>query len=857
MTGLTKKVQQLIESSNNIEIKNACLAYLFESRKDNVKATKALFESLEKIEDPAINNLVAEKELYKNIAKSDFSTVKRFGVYEGVQKLRGNKIYEHPQFKYAMDRFSRDIDNNVSEHLMVRDFLSTLNAFRWDKTVDSVYESVNKEVDTRGVEIEVRNTIHNIKRTDTGGFYDIVTDKLESWLTNESKSNTDLVSGLKMWSGHPAVKNLLNTITLLENSKGKFGITVDNSGCTVTDVYSPVTMFEGSVVFQINGKYMAKKKGEIFVFEASKAPAKFKAICEAFFNPAVSVKDNNIHVKVGKKSVQIAEGSIHMDGKAVTLNQLSMITEGNMFFYREDLNNKLNIISTLSENYNSIVNLEFAKSIESTIVEGALVTIMKLGADKVYVNKVNPKMNENVIRKVNGMQAVGLVKNFLNYDISESFRELLDKEARHKVDIKKDRDAVLEAINIVESEIENIDNSIEDDKELEDNEEVSDLKQYLEDELNALKSKWQDLEVRLNKFDKVSADDLAKVDQFQVAEPGVEPGEEPNEEEPGEEPGVLPGEEPGEEEPGEEDLDESFEPNTRVKIKSTDEVGIITTNNGDSCIVSLDNGDTLEVECSDIMSLEEYIEDAVQDNEDAGDDERGEGKDDDGYPVSVNPEDDDDIDQTDITFEMVKEKIKYSDTGRLLRKGSKAFVISVDGENRYFESKREALKTALNEGSEENEEEQPSFVKAQLTTDIGPYMEGDIIEIDAVSYTSSGDDDQIPVNDPKEDMTTVPKKYLKVIEDSEDNKSKSQVVSDIQAKLEAALKMLSDAETLIDASSIINSEVIKSVKDELSQYVNTLDSEGEILDKTDGLEDIKDLEDEDDSSATELDEPES
>jgi hypothetical protein len=113
----------------------------------------------------------------------------------------------------------------------------------------------------------------------------------------------------------------------------------------------------------------------------------------------------------------------------------------------------------LYENFDKIVELDFAKSVISKVYEGASVSLIKWNS-KIFLQRVNEAMRENSLFAVNGSQAVNMVKEFLKYDISEGLTEFLDGEKRVKSIMFNDRKKVIENISIVESEMQKIESLV-------------------------------------------------------------------------------------------------------------------------------------------------------------------------------------------------------------------------------------------------------------------------------------------------------------------------------------------------------------------------------------------------------------
>ena len=72
----------------------------------------------------------------------------------------------------------------------------------------------------------------------------------------------------------------------------------------------------------------------------------------------------------------------------------------------------------LYENFDKVVELDFAKSVISKVYEGASVSLIKWNG-KIFLQRVNEAMRENSLFAVNGSQAVNMVKDFLKYLLNQ------------------------------------------------------------------------------------------------------------------------------------------------------------------------------------------------------------------------------------------------------------------------------------------------------------------------------------------------------------------------------------------------------------------------------------------------------
>ena len=156
-------------------------------------------------------------------------------------------------------------------------------------------------------------------------------------------------------------------------------------------------------------------------------------------------ENENVEVYLGKDKLKF--------GDVAGLAKILGLESGSYFGVNES--EAVHDTMVLYTNYSNIVELDFAKSITSNIYEGVSANLFKWN-DQIYVQKINQAMNENSIYKVNGTQAVSMVKSYLRYDISEGLTDFLEGENKIKSVMINDRTKVLENISRVEGEISKI-----------------------------------------------------------------------------------------------------------------------------------------------------------------------------------------------------------------------------------------------------------------------------------------------------------------------------------------------------------------------------------------------------------------
>jgi hypothetical protein len=150
----------------------------------------------------------------------------------------------------------------------------------------------------------------------------------------------------------------------------------------------------------------------------------------------------------------------------------------------------INAIFAISENWNNIFEMDFAKTITSKSDTGKSMTLFFLG-ENIFINKSNKLMNESVFyADCNATQTKNLVMEFMKTDISSTFAELLNEEERELKKLSALKEEFVQSIaHLTEqrSKLENLPNGMSEEAE------VKDLISAIDEEINFLKSEYAKL----------------------------------------------------------------------------------------------------------------------------------------------------------------------------------------------------------------------------------------------------------------------------------------------------------------------------------------------------------------------------
>jgi len=442
----------------------------------------------------------------------DFNKVENLGIVESILSFTEKGIYEHASFKLLCENFVNLIKNkSFPEFWVAESFVFEFSNFAWDSNVKEVVNRVSESINTFRPEIEVSKALYQIENSGNSDFYSPVKESLSKWLVSESKSIPALARELGVWSFNPIVKNLINGLSILESNSSKVNIPAINGNSEVQKVYSPVLVEGGKTIFVI-GKTLFEGSSE-GIKKLAKNDSKyldkdFLGLLESFYSEGVKVDSNGVSIYKGDTRISIIEENeqpkIYINGDAARFddyNQLAKIislkissslgVNESKFIYD---------VIRLYENFERIVELDFAKSVVSKVYEGASVNLIKWEG-KMYLQKVNESMRENSLYSVNGTQASNIVKDFLRYDISEGLTEFLDGEKRIKSIMINDRKKVIDNISIVESEMKKIESLVSTNPLYKGSKQLSEAYSILEKELQVLKSKWSSINSELDSIE--------------------------------------------------------------------------------------------------------------------------------------------------------------------------------------------------------------------------------------------------------------------------------------------------------------------------------------------------------------------
>ena len=442
------------------------------------------------------------------IAKPSFS----LGVLETVLALNNTAFIELNEAKMLVNKYVDHITvKGISEAYIIEHIIKDLEAFSWEVNAKNALDNLKKVFESRIKEIEVAKTIEDINRTAGKEMFSGITEHMRNWIGSEEKITEKLINDLKRWSFNPSVRALIEKLTTINGKNdNRFNILVNSDNCEVKELIAPVLVYESSSVFMVSNRFFKAEDGKISILEkkqASKLPKEFLSASLLLSHPNVKINNDGVDIYLGAKKVSVVLESesgikeIKVNGVKIPNDKLGFMLAMELRGLNTYTPSMVDDVISVIEATEYLANVDFGKKITSKVYEGVEANVFKFGT-KAYVQKINPSMKKNELFEGNGNQAVNLVKEFLGFDISESMVELLDTEDKVLVILKNDKEAVKKNMQLIESEITKLKKAIESNPILQDSKEIKEAQNILEEESNKLKSKWNQVNVEIERFEK-------------------------------------------------------------------------------------------------------------------------------------------------------------------------------------------------------------------------------------------------------------------------------------------------------------------------------------------------------------------
>ena len=443
------------------------------SKLDSISLKDKLGDLLESIDKNNTSRMIVDR-YYKRLATLEIN--------EGV-----SASYSNSKNPYAsLDRI------NLLENLT-----KELKSYDWVSEVKTFVNESNSFLNENRSYILVESVIRDLKSSKQSGYYSKAIEKLTECTISDNVDFkvTELLES-EVWI--PLVKRLYEYC-----NKSKSESNGTNPNFKVSKIYSPVTALDEGFLFHSNGKNLIVLNDTI---EESKETPSSDFINMIKITENSNIKDNTIRMYPNQKSLvditfENENVTVSIDGEVVENDHIEskMLTKGIVKLNEQD---KISNIYRAIKEGRSIKEIDFGYKVTSSVFEGLSVSVFTIN-ENVYIQKINKGMKVNTITLAeNAIDAVSIVKDFMNYDITESIKSLVESKTT-EVEKKNEEIQTIESrINFLNEKIEEI-NAAE--KTIGSSDILENAKKLLEDELTT-----QNVELEKAKGEYELSEDRAK-----------------------------------------------------------------------------------------------------------------------------------------------------------------------------------------------------------------------------------------------------------------------------------------------------------------------------------------------------------
>lgn len=300
-----------------------------------------------------------------------------------------------------------------------------LKAYDWMKPVGEFIKETQEFLKRNEVSILIERIIFDLEVDKNSGYYKKAIEKLAE-ASNSENLVFYIIENLESEKWIPLVKRLYEYCEKIKGSTNGH-----NPNFKVTRVYSPVEFIEESekYAFTSNGR-LFETNGSIIEESTANVSESFKKLIKI----TESAKFGNRVMRLYPNASSVLDIDFNGESAKVSINNKlvessnveSHLIAGGYLKYFEN-QKAAEIAHAISEGRN-IKELDFAYRVTSSMFEGLSATIFTLG-ENVYIQKINKGMKENsFVLAESAQNAVEIVKDFMNYDISGSISHLLETE---------------------------------------------------------------------------------------------------------------------------------------------------------------------------------------------------------------------------------------------------------------------------------------------------------------------------------------------------------------------------------------------------------------------------------------------
>jgi hypothetical protein len=400
--------------------------------------------TLANLYEAVTNSLQELKQINSDNSRISYSTTDSIKILE-------NQLQHFPlRFRNnSSEVISEDVENAVNPTLkfkIARDLYNGLSTHSWIQPVKNLRSYIQTVFESNKLLFRISEAVERVSVQKS-----TLNEKLSNELTQIlSESNSDIygkfeaVAKRNPWSND--CKAIMNELKIQESQL------VNTKEGKIVKIYSPILENENGIFFHLHGKDYALVEGELK--ETFVADSRFRNVLEGLKlfkqegDSFLTFGQNNKVLEYNVTNGKLTLGEYDLTNVSeIELKEALMTT--NFFGYRDQW--KVDVTCRLFESIDMICEMDNFTSIQSQEFLALYLTMINI-EESIFINKVNGSMKLNEMIKVNtATEAVKLVKEFINYDITPILSERLVKENNQKAIQEKKTRELNDLISFLES----------------------------------------------------------------------------------------------------------------------------------------------------------------------------------------------------------------------------------------------------------------------------------------------------------------------------------------------------------------------------------------------------------------------
>lgn len=341
-------------------------------------------------------------------------------------------------------------EKHVSESTHAGNLISELSQFDWLNFVRESASSIKEFLNENYMSFELKWALNELNLNSNKKFYSEAISKFDNLKDQSEEEIREAIKyGMDSLTWVPYVQRLQKTLSVLEGSLSS------NTEAALVKRYSPVIENDGKYYFYLSGNVFQLNENELTLVDPKSLSSLFLtmiAVTENFKFSGGSLtrfKGNN------RITFELNENgkTFKFNSTPVEVNESNDIRNFLLGVNAVKINetSELDMIVKAYENIESFVELDFVQSVVSRN-NSNVVNVLRLN-ENIYINIVNSKNMINEMHKAEtANDAIQLVKEYINYDISGSLTDLLEGEAKEAAEIASKRESLFDRIQFLKEQ---------------------------------------------------------------------------------------------------------------------------------------------------------------------------------------------------------------------------------------------------------------------------------------------------------------------------------------------------------------------------------------------------------------------